>query len=107
MGPDALLFEHLHRSVLEHTSEQTVHHLIVPWAHRDSFARYRSARCRIWHHPELLPRRYVRMPGGVWLNTRRPWPPIRGWVMQQAATMAATAAIDADAVMIVDSDALW
>jgi hypothetical protein len=38
---------------------------------------------------------------------RRQWPPIRGWVMQQAATMAATAAIDADAVMIVDSDALW
>ena len=104
--PDAEQFEDLHRSVLKHTSESTVHHVIVPWAHRSRFARYRSSRCRIWHHPELLPRRYVRMPGGVWVNLLRPWPPVRGWVMQQAAKIAAAARMDADVVLLADSDAI-
>lgn len=104
--PDAALFAHLHRSVLEHTPDDTVHHLIVPAAHRSVFAGYEGRRCRIWTHPELLPRRYVRLPGGVWINTRRPWPPVRGWVMQQAAKLAAAAAVDADVVLIADSDSV-
>jgi Family of unknown function (DUF6492) len=105
-APDAELFEELHRSVLEYTSDDTVHHLIVPAAHKARFARYRGPRCRIWTHPELLPRRYVRLPGGIWVNPLRPWPPVRGWVMQQAAKIAATAAVDADVAMIIDSDAV-
>ena len=108
--PDAELFVELHRSVLRHTPEDTVHHVIVPWAHRAAFARYAGSRCQIWHHPELLPRRYIRMPrnvwGGVWLNGSRPWPPIRGWVMQQAAKIAVTAMLDADIVLIADSDVI-
>jgi hypothetical protein len=104
--PDAEQFDELHRSVLEHTPEHTVHHVIVPWLHKPTFTRYASRRCRIWTHPELLPRRYVRMPGGVWVNLLRPWPPVRGWVMQQAAKIAATAATAADAVLLADSDAV-
>jgi len=104
--PDAEQFEDLHRSVLEHTPENTVHHVIVPWAHRSSFVQYRSARCQIWHHPELLPRHYVRMPGGIWVNPLQPWPPVRGWVMQQAAKIAAAARMDADVVLLADSDAM-
>ena len=104
--PDAEQFEELHRSVLKHTSESTVHHVIVPWAHRSRFAQYRSARCRIWHHPELLPRRNVRMPGGVWVNLLRPWPPVRGWVMQQVAKIAVAARMDADVVLLADSDSI-
>lgn len=104
--PDSALFAHLHRSVLEHTPDDTVHHLIVPAAHRSTFAGYAGRRCRIWTHPELLPRRYVRLPGGVWINTLRPWPPVRGWVMQQAAKLAAAATVDADVVLIADSDAV-
>src|SRR5262249_23483442 len=101
------LFAQLHRSVLEFTSDDTVHHVIVPWAHRSHFARYASKRCRIWTHPELLPWRYVRLPlppGGVWINSARPWPPVRGWVMQQAAKIAAARAVEADAVLLADSD---
>lgn len=104
--PDAALFAHLHRSVLEHTPDGTVHHLIVPAAHKSTFASYAGPRCRIWTHPELLPRRYVRLPGGIWINTLRPWPPVRGWVMQQAAKLAAAATVDADVVLIADSDAV-
>jgi hypothetical protein len=104
--PDATLFADLHASVLEHTPDDTVHHVIVPAAHRSVFARYAGPRCRIWTHPELLPRRYVRFPPGVWLNWRRPWPPVRGWIMQQAAKIAAAAVVDADVVLIADSDAV-
>lgn len=103
-APDAELFADLHRSVLEHTADDVVHHLIVPAAHKAAFARYQGPRCRIWTHPQLLPRRYVRLPGGIWVNTLRPWPPVRGWVMQQAAKIAATALIDAEVALIVDSD---
>ena len=102
--PDGAFFAELHRSVLEFTSDDTVHHVIVPAAHKSAFSGYAGPRCRIWTHPELLPRRYWRMPGGTWLNAGHPWPPVRGWVMQQAAKIAAAGVIDADAILLADSD---
>lgn len=104
-GPDAELFAELHRSVLRHTSESTVHHVIVPPADRALFAAYEGARCRVWTYPELLPRRYVRAPRtALWVNTRRPWPPVRGWVMQQTLKIAAAGVADATVVLMADSD---
>src|SRR2546421_4329889 len=103
---DTALFAHLHRSVLELTPDDTVHHVVVPAAHKAIFAGYAGRRCRIWTHPELLPRRYLRLPGGVWSNALRPWPPVRGWVMQQAAKVALAATVPADVVLIADSDAV-
>jgi hypothetical protein len=104
-GPDADLFVELHRSVLKHTSDDTVHHVIVPPGDRGLFTEYESSRCRIWTYPELLPRRYARVPrAGLWVNTRRPWPPVRGWVMQQTLKIAAAGKIDADVVLMADSD---
>jgi len=104
--PDAELFDELHRSVLEFTPANTIHHVIVPPAHKPLFSRYAGRRCRLWTHPELLPRRYIPIPRGVWLNMLRPWPPVRGWVMQQAAKFAMSAMVDADVVMLADSDAI-
>lgn len=104
-APDAELFADLHRSVLQHTPEQTVHHVIVPTADRARFARHSGPRCRVWTYPELLGRRYLPIPrAGMWLNVRRPWPPVRGWVLQQAVKLAAAAQFDARAVLLVDSD---
>nr|WP_233507739.1 DUF6492 family protein [Spongiactinospora gelatinilytica] len=104
-GPDSELFGELHRSVLHHTSEDTVHHVIVPTADQAVFARFAGPRCRIWTEPELLPRRYVRVPrSGLWANLRRPWPPVRGWVIQQALKIAAAANVDADVALLLDSD---
>ncbi|MEV0381968.1 DUF6492 family protein [Nonomuraea sp. NPDC050643] len=103
--PDADLFAHLHASVLEHTTDETVHHVIVPPADKELFSRHAGPRCRIWTAPELLPRRYVPVPrANMWVNALRPWPPVRGWVLQQALKLAATARIEADAVLIADSD---
>ncbi|WP_336209658.1 DUF6492 family protein [Nonomuraea sp. LPB2021202275-12-8] len=104
-GPDAELFAHLHRSVLEHTSDDTVHHVIVPPSDRPLFARHEGPRCRLWTYREILPRRYLGLPGtGLWINAGRPWPPLRGWVVQQAVKVAVTARLDAKVVLVADSD---
>jgi Family of unknown function (DUF6492) len=103
--PDAPLFADLHRSVLEFTPPGTVHHVIVPPRDRALFARYEGPRCRIVPTSDLLPRRYLSVPGAnAHVNLRRPWPPVRGWVMQQAVKLAAVSQLDAEVVLLADSD---
>lgn len=103
--PDAEIFADLHRSVLQFTPGNTVHHVIVPAPDRGVFARFEGARCRVWTSSQLLPRRYAGVPrANLHVNLRRPWPPVRGWVMQQAVKFAAAARIDADVVLLADSD---
>jgi hypothetical protein len=102
---DAEIFADLHRSVLDFTLSDTVHHVIVPQRDRPIFAQYEGARCRIWTSAELLPGRFVHFGrGDSFVNARRPWPPVRGWVMQQALKLAAAAELDAEVVLIADSD---
>ncbi|MCA2226981.1 DUF6492 family protein [Nonomuraea aurantiaca] len=104
-GPDAEQFADLHRSVLEYTPEDTVHHVFVPRSDRALFAAHEGPRCRVRTVGELLPKRYVKVPRlGMWVNALRPWPPVRGWVMQQIVKLAATAAMDTDVVLVADSD---
>lgn len=102
--PDADMFEDLHASVLAFTPEDTVHHVIVPWVHRKLFLKYTGERFRLWTHQDLIPRRYWRMPSGVWLNVGTPWPPVRGWIMQQAMKIALAGQVDTDVAVLVDSD---
>jgi hypothetical protein len=103
--PDAELFEDLHRSVLEFTSQDTIHHVFVPPADAEAFARFEGERCRIWVRSGMLPGRYLRFPmTELYVNARRPWPPVRGWVTQQAVKIAAAAMLDADVVLVADSD---
>lgn len=104
-GPDAVLFEDLRRSVERYTPRETVHHVIVPDADRSLFRPFEGPRCHVWVESELLPPRYRRLKRPrAWLNVRRPWPPIRGWVLQQALKIEMTARLDVDAVLIADSD---
>ncbi len=104
---DAEIFDDLHRSVLRFTSQDTVHHVVVPPSDRKLFARYRGPRCRLWTTAELLPRRYMHIRLGgreVFANLRRPWPPVRGWISQQAIKIEMSARLDADVVLLADSD---
>jgi Family of unknown function (DUF6492) len=105
---DAALFADLHGSVLANTARSVVHHVVVPPSDAHLFREYEGARCRVWTHRDLLPRYYVSVPhaSGLTLNLRRPWPPVRGWVVQQIMKLAGTAVIDARAVLIADSDAV-
>ena len=105
---DAELFADLHESVLANTAPSVVHHVIVPPSDARLFRQYEGSRCRVWTHRDLLPRHCVSVPraAGLTVSMRRPWLPVRGWVVQQIMKMAGTAAIDARAVLIVDSDAV-
>jgi hypothetical protein len=102
--PDFPLFAELHRSVLVHTPADTIHYVIVPAADKALFNEFAGDRCQIWTVPDLLPRRIRHLYDRFWLNLTRPWPVIRGWVLQQAIKVAGTAALDADVVLLVDSD---
>jgi hypothetical protein len=105
---DASLFAGLHESVRANTAPSVVHHVVVPPSDARLFRRYEGARCRVWTHRDLLPRHCVSVPyaAGLTISLRRPWLPVRGWVVQQIMKMAGTAAIDARAVVIMDSDAV-
>jgi hypothetical protein len=105
---DAELFADLHRSVMANTAPSIVHHVVVPPSDAPLFRQYEGARCRVWTHRDMLPRFYLSVPraSGLTLNLRRPWLPVRGWVVQQIMKMAGAAALDARAVLIVDSDAV-
>ena len=104
---DAELFADLHRSVLEFTSEKTIHHVLVSQRDLPIFRDYEGPRCRVWNRSEMLTSRYLPVPGrNMHVNVFRPWPPLRGWVMQQTAKIVATAQMDADVVLLLDSDAV-
>jgi hypothetical protein len=105
---DASLFADLHDSVLANTAPSVVHHVVAPPSDAHLFREFEGPRCRVWTHRDLLPRHFLSVPhaSGLTLNLRRPWPPVRGWVTQQIMKMAGTAALDARAVLIVDSDAV-
>jgi hypothetical protein len=105
---DAALFADLHRSVLANTAPSVVHYVVAPPSDADLFRQYEGARCRVWTHQDLLPRHWLSVPhaSGLALNLRRPWPPVRGWVVQQIMKLAGTAVIDARAVLLIDSDAV-
>jgi Family of unknown function (DUF6492) len=106
---DADIFADLHRSVLEFTPDDTVHHVVVPARDRGLFLHYQGPRCRIWTTAELLPRRYLHLrlgPVESFVNVRRPWPPARGWITQQAIKIASAARLDARIVLLADSDVM-
>jgi hypothetical protein len=52
-----------------------------------------------------LPRTFVGIPfSNIMVNLARPFPPVRGWILQQVIKFAAIAASEDDAVLVVDSD---
>jgi hypothetical protein len=47
----------------------------------------------------------VALPGvNGWVNVRRPYPPLRGWITQQIVKLSAAARVGADVALLVDSD---
>jgi hypothetical protein len=118
--PDIDGFTRLHQSVLRYTDEHTVHHAIVPRRDLRAFREIESPRLRVWSESDFLPRGLIATDGLAALrrripilprtincsalNLRRPWPPIRGWVLQQILKLSAATQLETDAVVIIDSD---
>lgn len=104
-APDFELCAALNRSVLENTPDTVLHHIIVPRSDHDLFSRLATPRTRIRYEDEFLPRTFVRMPFfNISINLSRPFPPVRGWILQQVVKLAAIAASEDDAALVVDSD---
>ncbi|WP_410814331.1 DUF6492 family protein [Micromonospora sp. 067-2] len=104
-APDFERCADLHRSVLAHSPETTRHHIIVPRADLALFSQLSGARSVIHDEADFLPRSFRSLPvGNLSVNLRRPFPPLRGWILQQIIKLAAAARSDADVVVLVDSD---
>ena len=65
----------------------------------------RGPRTEVWTVDELLPRRMLPLSVfNAWVDPRRPYPPIRGWVMQQIVKFGAAAELGVDLLVLADSD---
>jgi hypothetical protein len=118
--PDFPGFTRLHETVLRFTEDDVMHHVVVPARDLRLFQNVRSPRLRVWPEADLMPPG-LRSTGSLaalaakvpvlpsafrWsaINLRHPWPPIRGWVLQQILKLAFCAEQRVDAVIIIDSD---
>ncbi len=106
-APDFELCRDLNASVLAHTLPPAVHHIIVPRRDLRLFSCLTGTRTQVLPVNELMPRHLVSVPrANMWLNLYRPFPPVRGWVMQQLVKLQAAARIEAEVLLLVDSDVL-
>ncbi|GGF90437.1 hypothetical protein GCM10007304_00410 [Rhodococcoides trifolii] len=117
--PDFELFEDLHNSVLRFT-DSARHRVVVPSGDLELFRSIRSPRLDVTSVDAFLPRTMFSVrPATRWtskvgplekiskihaIDARQPWPPLRGWILQQIVKLAAAAASTADTVLIIDSD---
>jgi Family of unknown function (DUF6492) len=104
-APDLELCRELNRSVLDLAPPDVDHHLVVPRRDYKLFAPLGGPRTIVRTVDDLVPRGMLPFPkANAWLNVRRPYPPIRGWVMQQIIKLAAASELDVDMLVLVDSD---
>ena len=104
-APDFELCADLHRSVLDYSPDSVHHHIIVPRQDLKLFGRLAGSRTHIHCEADLLPRSFVSIPFSKFtVNLVRPFPPVRGWILQQVLKLAAVAASEDDVVLLVDSD---
>jgi len=117
---DLPLFADLHQSVLRHTEESVKHYVVVPSDDFGLFAAIAGPRCIIVPEEPQYPAHYrnvsavnhilrplPRVPARTRIaafNTKRPFRPIRGWVMQQVLKMELSRQLNVDMVLLIDSD---
>jgi len=107
-APDSVLCRDLNRSVLRWTPQDVQHHIIVPRQDLPVFRMLANDRTIIHDHEEFLSAAIRRLPLlNMWINKRRPWPPVRGWITQQLIKLSVAATLDVEAVLLVDSDMVF
>jgi Family of unknown function (DUF6492) len=104
-APDFELCFALNRSMLDNSPDTVQHHIIVPRSDLRLFGRLAGPRTYIRCEADFLPHTFVTVPfSNIMINLGRPFPPVRGWIQQQVIKLAAIAASEDDAVLVVDSD---
>lgn len=117
-APDFAGFARLHESVLQNTTDEVPHIVVVPDAHASLFRSIRSPRLDVRPYATMLPARFVQttwlgglrqLPRGFRIaavNAAQPWPPIRGWIMQQVIKLGLVASLRCEVALLIDSDVL-
>jgi hypothetical protein len=119
-APDFESFRVLHRSVLAFSDPSVIHYVIVPDEDAPLFGALSSYRLRVVRYGQVLPKSFVstawfaravakipQLPRGarfIAVNLRHPWPPLRGWLLQQIVKLRMATCAEADVLLLVDSD---
>jgi hypothetical protein len=107
-APDFGLFNDLHESVLRRFPSEVRHVIVVNDSDLALFRRFEGARCSVIGVGDVLPRSVRALPGGkLWVNLRRPMPPLRGWIVQQLVKLAVADQVAEDVVVMADSDLVF
>jgi len=104
---DFELCRDLNTSVLEYTPSSTIHYIITPRRDLALFSALCGPRTVVWPVDQFIPRYFLTLPRNLWLNGHRPFLPIRGWVMQQLVKMQVASQMDAEILVLADSDVLF
>jgi hypothetical protein len=115
-APDFPSFARLHESVVRNTEAHVRHLVAVPDLDVDLFRNIDTGRLDVLGYRDILPRsfrsttrlaRLPRLPRGYRIgavNARRPWPPLRGWILQQVVKLAVVSGLEDDVAVLIDSD---
>ena len=107
-APDLELFADLHASVLQFFPDDVRHVVVVNDGEVPLFQRFEGPRCLVVGVRDVLPRSVFSLPfSNLWLNVRRPVPPLRGWILQQLVKLAIGERLPERVVVLADSDLVF
>jgi hypothetical protein len=112
-APDLELFSDLHQSVLRCFPADVPHVAVVPETDLRLFRRFEGPRCRVIGVRDVLPRSVFALPflryhnAALWMNVRRPVPPLRGWIVQQLVKLSVASQMSERIIVTVDSDLVF
>jgi hypothetical protein len=107
-APDLELFGDLHESVLRHFPADVRHVAVVNEPDLPLFRRFEGPRCLVIGVRDVLPRSVMSLPfSKLWMNVRRPVPPLRGWIIQQLVKLAVADQISERVIVMADSDLVF
>ncbi|MDP9883345.1 hypothetical protein J2W21_000835 [Sinomonas atrocyanea] len=105
---DFALCAELSRSIQRWAGPGIQHRIITPKSDLTLFSALSSENTSVHDVAEYLSPALIKIPyRNVWINRRRVWPPVRGWIAQQLVKLAAAAASSAQAVVLADSDLVF
>jgi hypothetical protein len=105
-APDIELLSCLRESMECLASTDLRHLVVVPARDLRLFRqRFDSPSCEVVSVDDVLPRTVRALPiVNAWVNRHHPWPPLRGWIMQQLVKLAVADHLVTDAMLLADSD---
>jgi len=107
-APDLELFADLHQSVLRYFPADVRHVAIVNESDLPLFRRFEGPRCLVVGVRDVLPGSVFSLPfTKLWMNARRPVPPLRGWIIQQLVKLAIASHLSERIIVIADSDLVF